>query len=82
MESPPPAVFHDKAKRTQKGDLLSLDDLFLSVEDISCIILSIHFLKLYPPENGWISMDQSVRVKPNKNSMDNTQPKITKFLLG
>ena len=22
MESPPPAVFHDKAKRTQQGDLL------------------------------------------------------------
>ena len=22
MESPPPAVFHDKAKRTQEGDLL------------------------------------------------------------
>ena len=24
MESPPPAVFHDKAKRTQQGDLLPL----------------------------------------------------------
>ena len=23
MESPPPAVFHDKAKRTQQGDLLA-----------------------------------------------------------
>ena len=47
--------------------------LFSSVEDILCIILSIHFLKLSLPENGWISMDQSVRVKPNKNSLDKIQ---------
>ena len=27
MESPPPAVFHDKAKRTQQGNLLALHGL-------------------------------------------------------
>ena len=30
MESPPPAVFHDKAKRTQQGDLLPPIERFLT----------------------------------------------------
>jgi len=27
MQLPPPAVFHDKAKRTQQGNLLQIDSL-------------------------------------------------------